>query len=136
MRQVSAPAPKQKEIVVEEERPSGSAAPDMSTAIEVPQAILEAVAAAEADGPGTPVAAGTSAVEAPPPAEPVQAPPSAEPVEAPAPAEPEEPAAEATEAPAVEEAPAPPAEEAASEPEEVSLEAILEDLKRREGRNE
>jgi small subunit ribosomal protein S1 len=138
MRQVSAPPPKQKEIVVEEERPSGSAAPDMSTAIEVPQAILEAVAAAEADRPGTPVAAGSSVVEAPP---------SAEPVQTPAPTEPEEPAAEATAAaeppaaeeapgPPAEEAPAPPAEEAASEPEEVSLEAILEDLKRREGRNE
>ena len=37
MRQVSAPAPKAKEIVVEEApAPTGSAAPDMSTAIEVP----------------------------------------------------------------------------------------------------
>jgi small subunit ribosomal protein S1 len=135
MRQVSAPAPKQKEIVVEEERGAGSAAPDMSTAIEVPQAILEAVAAAEADGPRT--------TAAPPPvAEGAVAPAEGEP--APAPPEdqqqaPAEPAEQSPPEPA-EQAPAEPAEQApptpAAEDEEVSLEAILEDLKRREGRNE
>jgi small subunit ribosomal protein S1 len=145
MRQVTAAPPRQREIVAEEEpRPTGSAAPDMSTRIEVPQAILDAVAAAEASAPAaTPAPASTPApapvAEAPAPA--VEAAAAAEeaaveavPVEA-APAEPE--AAPVT--PAVEAAPeeAAPAEEAqAAADEEVSLEAILEDLKRREGRNE
>jgi small subunit ribosomal protein S1 len=121
MRQVSAPAPKQKEIVVEEERAAGSAAPDMSTAIEVPQAILEAVAAAEADGPETTTTATPSPV-----AEEAAAPAEAEPAPAPAGDQQQAPAEPAEDAP-----PTPPAED-----EEVSLEAILEDLKRREGRNE
>jgi small subunit ribosomal protein S1 len=120
MRQVSAPAPKQKEIVVEEERSAGSAAPDMSTAIEVPQAILEAVAAAEADGPRTTAAPSPVGEDAVAPAE------EDEPAPAPAGDQQQAPAEPAEEAP-----PAPPAED-----EEVSLEAILEDLKRREGRNE
>ncbi|MGE5227178.1 MAG: 30S ribosomal protein S1 [Planctomycetaceae bacterium] len=145
MRQVTAAPPRQREIVAEEEpRPTGSAAPDMSTRIEVPQAILDAVAAAEAAKPAQAAApAPAPATEAPAPvAEPPveEAAAAAPPVEA-APAEPEAapeaPAAEA-EAPAVEEA-APAEQPAAEEPaaeEEVSLEAILEDLKRREGRNE
>jgi small subunit ribosomal protein S1 len=157
MRQVSTPPPKQKEIVVEEERPAGSAAPDMSTAIEVPQAILEAVAAAEADGPGTPASAEQVAADeaAEAPAEPVAdadaavapaeqvaadeaAAAPAEPVaDADAAAAPAEPVADADEAPAaVEPAPTPEEEATPATDEEVSLEAILEDLKRREGRNE
>ncbi|HEX6844579.1 MAG TPA: 30S ribosomal protein S1 [Actinomycetota bacterium] len=143
MRQVTAAPPRVKEIVAEEPRPTGSSAPDMSTKIEVPQEILDAVAAAEASRPAAPAAQEAAAVTSAP----------AETVEEVVPAA-EEPAAEepAAEEPAAEEAPVetsaaeepaaeaaseeePAAEEAASD-EEVSLEAILEDLKRREGRNE
>jgi small subunit ribosomal protein S1 len=153
MRQVTAPPPRQKEIVVEEERPSGSAATDMSMTIEVPQAILDAVAAAEATRP---------AGEAPP--TPAPEPEPAVGVETAVPVETVEPEVEtAEEAPAAEAVPQPEAEavpqpeaeavpqpapepEAVEEPqaepepepsdEEVSLEAILQDLKRREGRND
>jgi small subunit ribosomal protein S1 len=145
MRQVSAPAAKPREIEVEPE-PARDAGPEMSTAIEVPAEILEAVAAAEA--------------QAPPAAEPQASVPAdtAEAVPAPAPAAAEEPAAEE---PAPEEPVAEPAapeaqaeeaaeaaddaavaaadaddEAAAAADEEVSLAAILQDLKRREGRNE
>ncbi len=53
MRQVSAPPPRQKEIVAEEDesRAGAPAGPDMTTTIEVPQAILDAVAAAEVSSP-------------------------------------------------------------------------------------
>src|SRR4029077_19163036 len=54
MRQVSSPAPKPKEIEVEPDEPARDAAPELSTAIEVPQAILDAVAAAEASAPPSP----------------------------------------------------------------------------------
>jgi small subunit ribosomal protein S1 len=168
MRQVSAPAPKPKEIEVEPEvaRDQG---PEMSTAIEVPQEILAAVAAAEEAAPsGSTRAPAASAPEAPAasevPAAPeaqaeaeaqaesdAQAEPAAPetqaeaPTETPAPAPAEAPAA--TEAPAAAEAQAPaeapaapaaqPATQAEEKPdEEVSLEQILQDLKRREGRNE
>jgi small subunit ribosomal protein S1 len=124
MRQVASSAPKPKEIEVEKEEPEREAGPEMSTAIEVPQAILDAVAEAEAD---TDVVA--------PPEAPVEI--EAAEVEV-APAEVAEPAAveaDTTEAPpAPEAAPEEKAEEASDE--EVSLEAILEDLKRREGRSE
>ncbi len=149
MRQVSAAPPKPKEIEVEPEveRDQG---PEMSTAIEVPAEILAAVAAAEESAPA-PAAEAAAPVEAPAapaaeapavevPAEQAEAPP-AEATPAPAapaaateaqPAEAEAPAPEA-------EAPAPEAETPAAEEkpdEEVSLEQILQDLKRREGRNE
>ncbi|MEX0984416.1 MAG: 30S ribosomal protein S1 [Actinomycetota bacterium] len=150
MRQVSAAPPKAKEIVVEEApAATGSAAADMSTAIEVPQAILDAVAAAE-DSRG----AATAEVVIPP----MPAPEVPETVEE---AAVEEPAAEAAVEPVVEAAEPEPEPETAPEPvveaaepepeavepeaapgaeaeadEEVSLAAILEDLKRREGHNE
>jgi small subunit ribosomal protein S1 len=139
MRQVTAPPPRQREIVVEEERPSGSAAPDMSRSIEVPQAILDAVAAAEATRPASgapaaapePVAEGIPVVEAAPAEEVAVVETTETPDEAPAPEE--TPAADATASAA--EIAEPQAEPEATD-EEVSLEAILEDLKRREGRND
>jgi len=133
MRQVSSPAPKPKEIEVEAEEPARDAGPEMSTAIEVPQAILEAVAAAEASAPeaaAAPAAAEAEPVEA---AETVtEAGPVVEEAAAIEPAVVEEPEAAVE---AVVEEPAA-AEEPAATDEEVSLEAILEDLKRREGRSE
>ena len=141
MRQVSTPAPKPKEIEVEKEEPAREAGPEMSTAIEVPQAILEAVAAAEASGP--PAAPAPPTVEPSEPEEAAAEVPVA--VEEPATAEtaaaaPETAVAEASDVQEVEAAPAveepPTAEEQAATDEEVSLEAILEDLKRREGRSE
>ena len=51
MRQVAAAPPKPKEIEVEPDEPARDAGPEMSTAIEVPQAILDAVAAAESTTP-------------------------------------------------------------------------------------
>jgi small subunit ribosomal protein S1 len=134
MRQVAAAPPKPKEIEVEKEEPEREAGPEMSTAIEVPQEILDAVAEAEST---TPEDRGVSAdvVVA------VADEPAAE-----VPAEAEEPAVEeATDAIAeadVATEAAPEAEPEAEEPEaetsdeEVSLEAILQDLKRREGRTE
>jgi small subunit ribosomal protein S1 len=115
MRQVTAATPKPKEIEVEKEEPEREPGPEMSTAIEVPQAILDAVAEAEAD-PTVPVVAEPVAEE-PTPEVAVQEPPAE--------AEPE-----VAEPPAADETP----EETSDE--EVSLEAILEDLKRREGRSE
>ena len=121
MRQVTSTAPKPKEIEVEKEEPEREAGPEMSTAIEVPQAILDAVAEAEAD---------TDAVVPPESAAEVEV--AEVEVTEPAPSE-----ADTTEAEA-EAAPAPATEETTEEAsdEEVSLEAILEDLKRREGRSE
>ena len=134
MRQVAAAPPKPKEIEVEKEEPEREAGPEMSTAIEVPQEILDAVAEAEST---TPEDGGVSAgvVVAVADETPAEAPGEAD---ASAGAEPTEPAADAAvEAEAAPEA-APEAEEPAAEAtdEEVSLEAILQDLKRREGRNE
>jgi small subunit ribosomal protein S1 len=127
MRQVTSAPPKPKEIEVEKEEPEPEEGPEMSTAIEVPQAILDAVAEAEADtdtetdsGPGVS-----------PPSEPAAEVEVAEPTTQEAAAE--EPAAEEPAAAPADEGEAAP--EAASD-EEVSLEAILEDLKRREGRSE
>jgi small subunit ribosomal protein S1 len=148
MRQVTAAPPKPKEIEVEPEV-ERDAGPEMTTTIEVPAEILAAVAAAEEAAPAAsptaamPVAAATPEAVAEPEAaapEPEPAPePAPEPVAA---AEPEpvavaepEPVAAAPE-PEAETAPeAPKAQEPAAE-EEVSLEAILQDLKRREGRDE
>ena len=134
MRQVAAAPPKPKEIEVEKEEPEREAGPEMSTAIEVPQEILDAVAEAEST---TPEDGGVSAdvVVAVTDETPAEAPSEAD---ASAGAEPTEPAADAAaEADAPPEAP-PEVEEPAAEAtdEEVSLEAILQDLKRREGRNE
>jgi small subunit ribosomal protein S1 len=150
MRQVTSAPPKPKEIEVEPEA-DRDAGPEMTTTIEVPAEILAAVAAAEESTPAAPAAATQAPAAEPAPAsEPVAAPepvpepvaaadPAPEPEAAPEPvsaAEPE-PAAEAPAAPAEPEAApeAPKAEEPAAE-EEVSLEAILQDLKRREGRDE
>ncbi|HZT09435.1 MAG TPA: 30S ribosomal protein S1 [Actinomycetota bacterium] len=133
MRQVAAAPPKPKEIEVEKEEPEREAGPEMSTAIEVPQEILDAVAEAEST---TPEDGGVSAeVVAVADETPAEAPGEAD---ASPGAEATEPAADAAvEAEAAPEA-APEAEEPAAEAsdEEVSLEAILQDLKRREGRNE
>jgi small subunit ribosomal protein S1 len=133
MRQVSAPTPKPKEIEVEPES-ARDQGPEMSTTIEVPDEILAAVAAAEETAPAAtpePVAEPPAAEAEPAPSEPVAAAP-AEPVAA-APAEPTvaapEPAATTPDAEAAT------TEEGKSD-EEVSLEQILQDLKRREGRNE
>jgi small subunit ribosomal protein S1 len=133
MRQVAAAPPKPKEIEVEKE-PEREAGPEMSTSIEVPQEILDAVAEAESttteDG-GVSADVVVAVADETPPEAPGEA-------DASAGAEPIEPAADAAvEVDAAPEAP-PEAEEPATEAtdEEVSLEAILQDLKRREGRNE
>ena len=98
MRQVTAPPPKPTEIEVEPEAERQPAEPLVET-VQIPQAVLDAVAEAET-------------------------------TEAPAEAPSEEPAASTEE-------PAASTETEANEDEgEVSLEAILEDLKRREGRSE
>ncbi len=131
MRQVTPAPAKQTEIEVEPEPERGSAEPLVPT-VQVPQAVLDAVAESDA----------TQAEGAPAEAQPVEsAQPAAEPdVSTPAaetaaetevvpPAE--APAAEAPAEAVAEESPETPATD-----EEVSLEAILEDLKRREGRSE
>jgi small subunit ribosomal protein S1 len=128
MRQVSSPAPKPKEIEVEPDEPAREAAPELSTAIEVPQAILDAVAAAEASAPHTSPAADAAPV--------VQDVPAAAPEAEAAAEEPEPAVAEAETTVAAPDAEPAAAEEPAPTDEEVSLEAILEDLKRREGRTE
>jgi small subunit ribosomal protein S1 len=130
MRQVASSAPpKPKEIEVEKEEPEREAGPEMSTAIEVPQAILDAVAEAEADtdvvAPPAPVAEVEVAEVEVAPVEVVE-PAIAEPVAA---------EVDTTEAPPAPEA-APEEQAEVASDEEVSLEAILEDLKRREGRSE
>jgi small subunit ribosomal protein S1 len=149
MRQVTSAPPKPKEIEVEPERDAG---PEMTTTIEVPAEILAAVAAAEDAAP----AASAPAASAPAPvAEPVAATPEPEPAPEPAPAAAEQEPEVATAAPEAAAAPEPVAEPQVAEPEqeavpepepakaeepaaeeEVSLEAILQDLKRREGRDE
>jgi small subunit ribosomal protein S1 len=122
MRQVSAPAPKATEIEVEPEAERESPESLVST-VQVPQEVLDAVAEAETDAP-TPVM------------EPEVA----------ATSEPEAATADGSVAPEVADVPVaevdvaePSADEERAGPtddEEVSLEAILEDLKRREGRSE
>jgi small subunit ribosomal protein S1 len=163
MRQVTE-KPRATEIEVEKEAaPAAAAEPEMAPArLEVPQAILDAVAEAEATSGAEETAAEAEASvteaamdalaevsasadtaelvtpvveEAPAEAPAEEAPVAVE--EAVAPPVPEE-AAPAAE-PEVVEATAEPVAEAeaeASTPDEVSLEAILEDLKRREGRAE
>jgi small subunit ribosomal protein S1 len=138
MRQVTPAPAKPTEIEVEPEPERGPAEPLVPT-VQVPQAVLDAVAESDA----------TQAEAAP--AEAQQAETTQAQVEDPSRAEADvaTPAAVAEPAPAAEaapeaQAPAPdaPAEATPDEPEatatdeEVSLEAILEDLKRREGRSE
>ncbi len=133
MRQVTpAPSKPATEIEVEPEPDRGSAEA-LVTTVQVPQAVLDAVAEADATQaqPEEIAAADTAPTteEAAPVEEPAVA---AEP--APAAEEPSTPEAEAPEATG--EASPEAAEEAPATDEEVSLEAILEDLKRREGRAE
>jgi small subunit ribosomal protein S1 len=150
MRQVTPAPAKPTEIEVEPEpEPERGAAEPLVPTVQVPQAVLDAVAESDAtQAEAEPVEAQPAETAPTQPEEPTQA--EAD-VATPAPASAEEPApaAEAApepEAPAPEaEAPVPetPPEAAPNEPteapatdEEVSLEAILEDLKRREGRSE
>jgi small subunit ribosomal protein S1 len=126
MRQVTPAPAKTTEIEVEPEPERGSAEPLVST-VQVPQAVLDAVAEADAtqtDATQTEVSVEDAEIASPEPAAEVAAPEAEVPAEAPTP---EPPAA----APATDTSP-----EAADTDEEVSLEAILEDLKRREGRAE
>ena len=135
MRQVTPAPAKPTEIEVEPEPDRGSAEA-LVTTVQVPQAVLDAVAEADATQVETPPAEETPA-PAPDAAAPVEEPAaSAEP----APAA-EEPTADAAAAPeaepeAGEDASPGEAPESPATDEEVSLEAILEDLKRREGRAE
>ncbi len=142
MRQVT-DKPRPAEVEVEAE-PEAAAEPEMAPAtIEVPQAILDAVAEAEASSPAVEVpateestpaeAAMDELAEVSASADVVEAP-----VEAEAAAEPEATVEETTvEEPTVEvAAPEPVAAEEAAPEGDVSLEAILEDLKRREGRSD
>ena len=159
MRQVTE-KPRGTEIEVEKEAAPAAAPagePEMAPAkLEVPQAILDAVAEAEATAEAqsdaesateaamdalaeVSASADTSELAAPPTA--VEAPVEEAPAVEEAVAEPEpgaaaepEPAPEAAAEPEPEPEPAAPAEP--ETPDEVSLEAILEDLKRREGRTE
>jgi small subunit ribosomal protein S1 len=151
MRQVTSAPPRPKEIEVEREPERAPAQPEMAPPrIEVPQSILDAVAEAEASRPTEVVQeqeplAGSGAAEATGAAEA----PAAESPEAAAAAEPAEPQTaeaqgevQAGETPPTEPDAEPGAAEAPAEAEtpaadeDVSLEAILEDLKRREGRAE
>ena len=111
MRQVTPAPAKPTEIEVEPE-PSREPVEPLVSTVQVPQEVLDAVAEAETDEPA-------------PAAAPAPAAPEAAEAPAEAPAEPE------AEAPATEA----PAETSTEDDEEVSLEAILEDLKRREGRS-
>jgi small subunit ribosomal protein S1 len=139
MRQVTPAPAKATEIEVEPE-PERVAAEPLVQTVQIPQAVLDAVAEAETDEPARAPAAESAAAETAPPVEPdiagapdnvEPAPPEAATPEAVAPATPEAPA-EQTAAPAEEETET----ETEATDEEVSLEAILEDLKRREGRSE
>ncbi|MGH2594752.1 MAG: 30S ribosomal protein S1, partial [Actinomycetota bacterium] len=142
MRQVT-DKPRATEIEVEKEA-EPAAEPEMAPAmLEVPQAILDAVAEAEATGepdapPATEVAEAVAEVEEPVVAEVAVV--AVEPADAPAASEPE-PAeavadAELVAEPEVVEPEVVEAEPEVVAPDEVSLEAILEDLKRREGHTE
>jgi small subunit ribosomal protein S1 len=151
MRQVTpAPAKPTTEIEVEQPEPERAPVDPLVQTVQIPQAVLDAVAEADAVAetqPEQPAAAPVAATEPPVVTEPVTEPeaeaiePEPEPPVVPEP-EPEpsaEPATEPEPEPAVDAAPEAPAAEAAETPatdEEVSLEAILEDLKRREGRSE
>jgi small subunit ribosomal protein S1 len=121
MRQVTPAPAKATEIEVEPELERESAEPLVPT-VQVPQAVLDAVAEADATQAEvtTPdeadVATSEPAAEVAAPEAPVEAPPLGQPA-------PETPVPEAD-------------AEAPGTDEEVSLEAILEDLKRREGRSE
>jgi small subunit ribosomal protein S1 len=141
MRQVTPAPAKATEIEVEPE-PERVAAEPLVQTVQIPQAVLDAVAEAETDEPARAPAAESAAAETAPPVEPdIAGPPdNVEPAQpeaatpdAVAPATPEAPA-EQTAAPAEEETET--ETETAATDEEVSLEAILEDLKRREGRSE
>ena len=168
MRQVTE-KPRATEIEVEKEAaPAAAAEPEMAPArLEVPQAILDAVAEAEATSGGEETAAeaeasvteaamdalaevsasaDTAELTASPAVEdaPAEAPVSQAPVEVEEAASAAETAVEIAEAEVAEaevaeaaaEEPVAEAEAEAATPDEVSLEAILEDLKRREGRAE
>ncbi|HWL90188.1 MAG TPA: 30S ribosomal protein S1 [Actinomycetota bacterium] len=135
MRQVTPAPAKPTEIEVEPEQVS---AEPLVPTVQVPQAVLDAVAESDAtqtEAPPAeeaPVEAAPEAVDVTTAAPSPDAAPEVETVLAPEPAAPEAPAApeDADEASTVA-----PEEEPAGD-EEVSLEAILEDLKRREGRTE
>jgi small subunit ribosomal protein S1 len=154
MRQVTE-KPRGTEIEVEKEAAPAAPAgePEMAPAkLEVPQAILDAVAEAEATAEAqsdaesvteaamdalaeVSASADTSELVAPPAA--VEAPLEAQVEEAPAIEEAIAPTVEAAQPePAPEPTPDAEPEPEAAAPDEVSLEAILEDLKRREGRTE
>jgi small subunit ribosomal protein S1 len=143
MRQVTPAPPKPTTEIEVEPEPDRGSAEALVTTVQVPQAVLDAVAEADATQAEAPAAEETQAQP-----EGMAATDTA-PTEAPAPVE--EPAVAAEPAPAAEEPSAPEAsaapeatdaappeaqEEAPATDEEVSLEAILEDLKRREGRSE
>ena len=137
MRQVT-DKPRAAEVEVEAESEAEAEQEMAPSAIEVPQAILDAVAEAEASAPEPEPAEPEQVVVAPVPiAEALEVPMEAEPEAAAEPeAQPAEvPEPEAATEPEPETAAEPVAEEAAPEG-DVSLEAILEDLKRREGRAE
>ena len=123
MRQVTPAPAKTTEIEVEPEQPERAPAEPLVQTVQIPQAVLDAVAEAETDEP---------AATAAPTAEPAAVEPTTEPEAMP------EPAAEAApdEPGAAQPAEAEGATEEPASDEEVSLEAILEDLKRREGRSE
>jgi small subunit ribosomal protein S1 len=142
MRQVTPAPAKPTEIEVEPEPERGSAEALVPT-VQVPQAVLDAVAESDATKAESPPAEATQVQpEETTPAEAAttDTAPAAEtavPVAEPAPTEEPPP----TEEPSAPEAPAEPSSDDASSEapatdEEVSLEAILEDLKRREGRSE
>jgi small subunit ribosomal protein S1 len=160
MRQVT-DKPRSTEIEVEKEpAPAADAEPEMEPAtLEVPQAILDAVAEAEAtpdaDEPEPSVTetamdalaevsasadmtgVAPATVEVPTPEPEPTPPPEPEPAPEPEPTPPPEPAPEPVEAAPTASADETPATPEAAEPsDDVSLEAILDDLRRREGRTE
>jgi small subunit ribosomal protein S1 len=153
MRQVTSAPPRPKEIEVEREPERAAAQPEMAPPrIEVPQSILDAVAEAEASrstevvqeheqlvAPEAAEAPATESPEAVAAAEPAELPAAEAPAEPPAAEAPAE--VQPAETPPIadaepEAAPTPAEEETPAADEDVSLEAILEDLKRREGRAE
>jgi small subunit ribosomal protein S1 len=147
MRQVTGDRGRQPEIQAEPAPPASTEAePEMDQAIAIPQEVVDAVAEAEAAAEVAGDVASETAVEPEAPvAEPQEVVAAASADMAPAaemaPAADEgvadevaEPAGD--EEPAEAEPEAPEASDEATAPDEVSLEAILEDLKRREGRSE
>jgi len=143
MRQVSGPpaTPRKPEIEAEPAAPEAAAGPDMVSTIAVPQAILDAVAEAESDVSDDATATEPAPAQSPAVEEPTaeaEPAPERDPEPEPAP-EPEVEVEVEVEMAAVDapesEAVVAPAEEAKAD-DEVSLESILEDLKRREGRSE